>query len=329
VIPVGGTVTADLFIVNEKDIKGDAEIDLQVSDHKGTVYFSKKQKVKITGGAVYGELLLQGIQVPVNTAGYSQFKVTLRQGAGILCKGDDELFAVKRDTQGVSGKLVVADTSGMIQGYLRSVGINTFKSYTSGKPDGDVMVVGAFEPQQTGNPLVTDVLEWVNNGNTLVIISNYESWAPYLAKKEVIDFRGLQEMGRSWYGGNYFVKESALFKGLQQSCVFNWEYQCLATYNKKRFGMRLYNGETIVGSVSDHKQEVYSALSVINHGRGKIILNALDISSCLKTNQQEKKAEGDGENAAMNTFNAMAGNPANIVGQQLLLNLLKGGNSVK
>ena len=87
--------------------------------------------------------------------------------------------------------------------------------------------------------------------------------------------------------------------------------------------MRMKNGETIVGCVSDHKQEVYSALSIIPHGRGKIILNALDISSCLKNNQSEKKPEGDGENASMSSFNAAAGNPANIVGQQLLLNMLK------
>jgi hypothetical protein len=323
VIPVGGTVTADLFIVNEKNIKGNAEIELLVKDNKGSVYFTKKQAVNISGGAVYGQLLVKGIVIPVNKEGYSSVSVTLKQGPAIICTGDDQVFAVKPDTKGVSTGLVVADTSGIIPGYLRSVGINNFKTYTSGKPDGEVMVVGAFEPQQTGNPLVTDVLEWVNNGNTLVIISNYESWAPYLAKKEVIDFRGLQEMGKSWYGGNYFVKESALFTGLPQGCVFNWEYQCLATYNKKRFGMRMQSGETIVGCVSDHKQDVYSALSIISHGRGKIILNALDILSCLKTAKPEKKAEGDGENAAMNTFNAMAGNPANIVGQQLLLNMLK------
>lgn len=324
VLPVGGTVTADIFIVNEKNIKGAGEIELQAKDDKGNVYFSTKQPVKISGGVVYGELLWQGISIPVTKEGYSVVTVTLRQGARVSCKGDDQVFAVKLDTQGVSGQLLVADTTGLIQGYLQSVGVNHFKSYTSGRPEGKLMVVGAFEPQQTGNPLVTEVLEWVNSGNTLVILSNYESWAPYLAKKEVVDFRGLQEMGRSWYGGNYFVKESDLFKGLPQNCVFNWEYQCLATYNKKRFGMRLFNGETIVGSVSDHKPEVYSALSVIAHGRGKIIINALDISSCLKSNKIEQKAEGDGENAAMTSFNAMAGNPANIVGQQLLLNLLKG-----
>lgn len=87
--------------------------------------------------------------------------------------------------------------------------------------------------------------------------------------------------------------------------------------------MRMFNGNTVVGCVSDHKQEVYSALSVIGHGRGHIILNALDIMSCLKTNKAEKRAEGDGENASMNSFNASMANPANIVGQQLLLNMLK------
>ncbi|MEO6521855.1 MAG: hypothetical protein ABIN91_09270 [Mucilaginibacter sp.] len=166
-------------------------------------------------------------------------------------------------------------------------------------------------------------VEWVNNGNTLVVAGNTEKWATYLAKKEVIEFRGIQVMGTTWYGGNYFVTDDALFAGLPKNCVFNWEYQCLATYNKARLGMRLYTGNPIVGCVSDHKQEVYSALSVIKHGRGKIILNALDIVSCLKTTKAEKKAEGDGENASMSTFNADAKNPSNIVGQQLLLNMLR------
>jgi len=35
------------------------------------------------------------------------------------------------------------------------------------------------------------------------------------------------------------------------------------------------------------------------------------------------KAEGDGENEAMITFNNSSTNKANIVGQQLLLNMLK------
>jgi hypothetical protein len=40
----------------------------------------------------------------------------------------------------------------------------------------------------------------------------------------------------------------------------------------------------------------------------------------------EKRTEGDGENAAMTTFNTSQKNTANVVGQQLLLNMLKFAN---
>jgi beta-galactosidase len=170
---------------------------------------------------------------------------------------------------------------------------------------------------------VTDILEWVNNGNKLIVIGNLEKWCNHLSKKEVIDFRGLQTLGTSWYGGNYFARKDALFEGLPQACVFNWEYQSLATYNKDRVGMRIQNGETIVGCVSDHKPEVYSALSIIPHGRGKIILCALDILSTLKSNRVVKRAEGDGENAAMDAFNQESQNAANVVAHQLLFNLIR------
>jgi beta-galactosidase len=322
VVPVGDTITADIYIVNEKNIKGICQLDLKLTDAAGNVSFVKTSQVNITGGTKYGELLLQGIKMPLLKAGYSNVSAVLVQNKAVVCGGDDQIFAVALNTQGVSKNLSVADTSGIISGYLKSAGIS-FKNFKSGRPEGNTLLVGAFEPQQTGNPLVTEILEWVNNGNTLVIAGNVEKWVGFLGKKEVVDFRGIQVLGTSWYGGNYFVKQHSLFNGLPQSCVFNWEYQSLATYNKNRMGMRILNGETVVGCVSDHKQEVYSALSIIPHGRGKIILCALDILSCLKENKTVKKAEGDGENASINTFNFSAGNPANIVGQQLLLNLLK------
>jgi beta-galactosidase len=68
---------------------------------------------------------------------------------------------------------------------------------------------------------------------------------------------------------------------------------------------------------------LFSALSAIPHGKGKVILCALDIFSCIKEIKMEKKAKGDGENASMTTFNTSQKNSANIVGRQLLLNLLE------
>ncbi len=322
VVPVGDTVTADFFIVNEKDIKGACQLEVKAMDEKGKTFFQKSMPVNVTGGTTYGELLIKGIQLSIPATGYSKVSAVLTQNGKVVCTGKDEIFAVALNRDGING-LQVADTSGIMAAYFHSIGIDSFTNFTSGRPTGKTLLVGAFEPQQTGNPLVTEILEWVNNGNTLVVAGNIEAWAPYLGKKETIEFKGIQTLGTSWYGGNYFVKQHSLFAGLPQACVFNWEYQCLATYNKSRMGMRIENGETVVGCVSDHKQEVYSALSIVPHGRGKIILCSLDIMSCLKDNRQVKRAEGDGENASMNTFNASSQNPANVVGQQLLLNMLR------
>ncbi len=218
---------------------------------------------------------------------------------------------------------MVADTTGVYAAFLAGAKV-PFKPFQSGRPSGKWMLVGAFQPQQTGNPLVTEILEWVNEGNTLIVMNNnIEEWASFLGKKEVMDYRGIKTLGTTWYGGNFFAKTHDFFKGLPKAGVFNWEFQCFATYNKIRQGLRLQTGETVVACVSDHKKEVYSALSIIPHGRGKIILSTLDFFSCLQEINVGKKAEGEGENAAMGTFNNSQKNRANLVAQQLMLNIIR------
>ena len=68
-------------------------------------------------------------------------------------RGEDEMYAVQFDTSRYPIDGMVADTTGVLNPFLQSVGINTFKEYKSGRPEGKVLIVGAFQPQQTGNPL--------------------------------------------------------------------------------------------------------------------------------------------------------------------------------
>ncbi|MEO8405634.1 MAG: sugar-binding domain-containing protein [Chitinophagaceae bacterium] len=325
VLSVGDTSVVDFFIVNEENLTGAYTLAVKVAEKSGRIILQKEIPVTITGGSTYGELLSAGLKVAPQTAGYTIVSATLKQREKIITTGDDQLYAVQLNTNDIPVGMI-ADTSNTLAPFLRSVGINTFKEFKDGRPQGKYLLIGAFEPQQTGNPLVTDILEWVNEGNTLIVAGNAEHWATFLGKKEVIDYRGMKELGTTWYGGNFFVKDHPLFEGLPQHCVFNWEYQCLATYNKNRMGLRIFNGETIVACVADHKPEVYTALSIIHHGRGKIILTTLDLMSCIKEVKASIKPEGDGENAAMNTMNASKQNMANVVGQQLLLNMLRFAN---
>ncbi|MFT3846854.1 MAG: glycoside hydrolase family 2 TIM barrel-domain containing protein [Lacibacter sp.] len=322
VVAAGDTSVADFFIVNTVNLNGSFDLKVTVVNAQKQIILSKTIPVTISGGVVYGELLSAGLQVPVLTAGYTTVQAELVKAGKTITKGDDKIFAVAHDALAIPAEGMIADTSGVLKSFFISEAL-PYKEYKSGRPEGKFLVVGAFQPQQTGNQLVTDILEWVNEGNTLIIIKNTDAWAAHLAQKEVFDYRGTKELRTTWYGGNFFSREHALLKGLPQASVFNWEYQCFVTYNKSRSGLRLYNGETVVACVADHAKEVFSALSIVPHGRGKIIICTLDIFSCLAEEKQKERGEGDGENAAMNTINASSRNSANIVGRQLLLNMLK------
>ncbi len=327
VLRTGDTSVADFFIVNQVDLKGDYTLRIKAFDEKNNVNLSKEVPVKITGGATYGELLFAGLPVKVLAEGYTTVSAELLKEGRVLAKGDDRIYSVQPDASGIAAGGMVADTSGVLAPFLRAAGVPAVREYRSGRPSGSYLLVGAFQPQQTGNPLVTDILEWVNDGNTLIVVNNIEAWAAHLAQKEAVDYRGSKVLGTTWYGGNFFTRQHELFRHLPQAQVFNWEYQCFATYNRSRIGLRLLNGETVVACVADHKKEVYSALSIIPHGRGQIILCSLDIFSCLKDVNLGRRAEGDGENASMTSFNNSQANKANIVGQQLLLNLLRYANT--
>lgn len=322
VLATGDTTTADFFIVNENDVRGEFSLVIKATDASGKIVWNRTIPVHVTGGTQYGELLSAGNLFSPSTSGYTKITAQLTKDNKVITSGEDDLFAVQLNTKDISNNGMIADTSGILSNYLNSIGIKP-TLYKGGRPEGSYLLIGAYEPQQTGNPLVTDILEWVNEGNTLIIVNNGEHWADHLAKKEVLDYTGSKILGTTWYGGNFFSKYHPLFNGLPQATVFNWEYQCFATYNKQRIGLRLNNGETIVACVADHKPEVYSALSIVPHGRGKIILTTLDIFSCTRDVKVEKRAEGDGENASMNTFNNAQKNSANVVGQQLLLNMLR------
>lgn len=322
VLATGDTTSVDFHIVNECDLQGRYTLEATLTDAQGQVQDKASWDVQVTGGNTYGELLHAGWDVTVTSPGYSQVQARLIRDQEAVATGDDQIFCVALDRSGISGGGQLADDSGVLAKFLEAMGIEHGPDYRSGTPEGDYVLAGEFEPQQWGSGK-SDLLEWVYNGNCLVIVNNAERWAEFLADKELLDYRGAKVLGKSWYGGNFVVKDHALFAGLPVDCAFNWEYQCLATYNRKRLGLRLFNGETVVASVSDHKKEVYSSLSVIPAGRGCVVLCALDLFSCLQDIKSlADQPDIDGENASMGTFNTSRKNPANVVGQQLLLNLL-------
>lgn len=319
VLSVGSKTTCDVFIVNEKNLHGNFMLQVCLKDASGQVLVTRQQRVHVTGGSTYGELLAKGFEFEIEPEGYSTVEARLLKTE---VTGKDEVFAVKLNAEGIPANGLVADTTGTLTNFLNGMGIKT-TAYRDGFPQGDYLLVGAFEPTQFGSG-ISDILEWVYKGHTLIIVDSPERWADFLADKEVLDYRGSKVIGTSWYGGNFFNRHDPVFAGLPQGCVFNWEYQCFATYNRRRIGLRCANGKILAAAVADHKKEVYSVLSDIRAGRGRILITTLDIPACLKNiPRYDTPVDLDGMNESMNTFNVNGDNQANVVGQQLLLNLLK------
>ena len=322
VLGIGDTTMVDTYIVNEKNLQGTFILELTAKDEAGNVIDCFRKRVKVNGKLEYGQCLQTGWNFIPQTKGYTTIEATLLKGNKIITQGTDQLFAVKLDAQGITTNGSIADTTGMLANFLRGAGLEV-PVYKEGTPQGEYLLVGAFEPTQWGSGM-SDIMEWVYKGHTLIIVDNPERWAEFLSDKEVLEYRGSKELGKSWYGGNFFNREHPLFEGLPVDCAFNWEYQCFATYNRRRIGLRCENGETIVGCVSDHKKEVYSALQIIPAGNGRVIITTLDIPACIKDIPAYiEPVDIDGMNESMNTFNNQSENKANIVGQKLLLNMLK------
>lgn len=280
VVAVGDSVTCDFFIVNQVDLKG--SLDLIVTDGDETLL---EKSVSVTGGATFGELLSEGLNIPVERKGYTRVDARLMRNGEVIAKGFDEIFAVDRSEAVVADRVAVSDAKGVMQELLDKIGV----AYTncSGIPETEKVLLVGDEIQKgfaTGNFRMNDpILDWVSRGNTLVIIKGADVWAEFLNVKEVVDYRGSRTMDKNWFGGNFFVREHPLFDGLPVNQAFNWEYNSLARYwQRDRFGLRLGTCEKVVGCYADHKQEVMTSVALIPVGKGKIILSTLDLQSAIQ-----------------------------------------------
>ncbi len=279
----GDTLVADFHLVNEKGLKGEAVLKVRRRKPGGILEWLDFP-VSIQGGNRYGQLLKAGVPVPVQE-GYNTVYAELIQGDSVVAEGMDRAYAVAMRPFTRSPEVSLNAESKSLIPVLREAGLTGMKMVKPGEqPGGGVFVTGPFNPETMEHDgLTSPLLEWIMNGNTMIILDGAAGWARYLSDKEVIDFRGSEKIGAVWYGGNYFVRSHPLFSGLPVNTAFDWEYQSLAVYGLERDGLRIRGDSCIVGVQKDHQPELYSAVSIIPAGNGQIILSALDLEKAINS----------------------------------------------
>lgn len=105
VVKLQDEATVDFYIVNEKDLKGDYTLDISLVSPNKRIVYNKSEKVSIAGGETFGQLLLEGLRIPVNDI-EGTYRIEARIKAAnqeILAQGHDEVVAVNWQADDLTG----------------------------------------------------------------------------------------------------------------------------------------------------------------------------------------------------------------------------------
>lgn len=139
VAEAGEKAIADFYLINEKGVRGNYQLHLSISDSQGKETFITKKEVTVSGGEVYGELLLSGVELPIpTTGGLCCISASLfDEKEKVITSGHDEILAVNLSSNILGGKGAVWEDGKAIQNFLQGKTQEPIVAYTdqTGKLD--------------------------------------------------------------------------------------------------------------------------------------------------------------------------------------------------
>jgi hypothetical protein len=156
VVQPAGKVVVDFYIINEKDVKGPHRLAISAKDAAGKQVFTKSVDVSVAGGDAFGQLLAQGVEIPIGGAvGNFHIAAELLDGSGALrATGRDDILSVDWKDEKLAGTGAVLDSGGRVRQFLtKRMGIQV-ADYADGLPHQDWVVV-TNAPNAAGPALVT------------------------------------------------------------------------------------------------------------------------------------------------------------------------------
>ncbi len=279
VMPTGTRPVADLFLVNEVNLKGRRTLVLELKSPSGETVFSESYNVTIKGGEEYGQLLVEEIALPaVAEHGYYTLNASIGKGKSVDCTGFDKLFAIDlTNGPGIAGKAALLDSSGKINALLKDTRGITLPEFEAGMKQMDLIIVGEHDFNAIRRSLYNDIMEQTANGARLIVLDNTELWASQwdnIHGYQCVQYNGEMNFGSN---GRLFVGKSALLEGLPQSQSMNWEYQIF--YRDRIKGLDIGRGgfETVVAEAAQNRKDIATTVARIPFARGEIIASRLDI----------------------------------------------------
>ncbi len=288
VLPVGSVPVADFWIINEENLHGKNTLEISFDDPAGKTIFTDKYTVDIKGGEEFGQLLVEGVKLPVlRDTGYYMLNAEITNSGYVKADGFDDIFAVDyMSGPGFSGNCAVIEDGSLIKDFLRTArGINV-QDYSQTASNLDIIIVGTHNFGDSGGDIYSDVLNRVANGTKLIVLEHADVWAEHMNGvlknvPAIYQGGGIRNRGNS---GRYFVGKSPFLQGLPKAGSMSWEYQCFyrSVLGQRRSGVSagirldFRGSDTIVALGAQNTKEILSALGCVQVGKGQIFFSAMN-----------------------------------------------------
>ena len=159
IIDFPGKVAVDFHLINEKDLKGPLTLKIRATTPDGKETFSKDLPVNVAGGDVYGQLLTEGIEIPVeHKEGFTTIHATLADAGGdVKAQGHDQIFSAEWKSIPLGGKGAVYEDGSTIRNFLKNAKGIDVPLFDDTQPKLDWLVVAKFGKRDP-SPVAGDVL---------------------------------------------------------------------------------------------------------------------------------------------------------------------------
>ena len=105
VLRLPAKATVDFYIVNEADLKGRYTLAISAIASDGKKVYTRTEQVDILGGDTFGQMLLQGVEIPLEyLEGTYRVQAELKDAASkVYAQGHDEIVAVRWQAADLAG----------------------------------------------------------------------------------------------------------------------------------------------------------------------------------------------------------------------------------
>ncbi|RIV42260.1 hypothetical protein FQ017_19280 [Flagellimonas pelagia] len=296
VVPIGKSPIADIYLVNEENLKGTHKLELSLTDENGNTLFEKSYSTKVKGGEDFGQMLVEGVQLPsIDKAGYYTLHAKLQSNGQVKATGFDKIFSVDiKDGVALKGSIAVMENDGVVADFLQQNMNKETTPFSKSAASTDVLIIGDQGEGGIASDVMQNILDRVEQGMSLIVLTQADKVAEQIDNRlkrvpKFYDGEGIKRWGGS---GRLFTGLNPVLTGLPQGESMSWEYQCFYKgahmgENAQVQGIMLdYLGLDLVVALGNQgSKQILTALGRIPLGKGKVTLSTLHMIPHLSSKE--------------------------------------------